>query len=334
MNRLTGKRILVTGASGRVGAPMCKRLVADDNEVWGICRYSRPGTRERLDGYGVNTRVVELYNPDFSELPGDFDHVIHLGAAVVELNDEGVMCLTTGTSFDRANEVNGIGTGQLMSRFRNAQSMLLTSTTGVYRSSENEEDHLKLAKEDDVQGIALPPTPQYSVSKQGQEVIARFCAQEFGLPTTIARMGCQATAEPRSWSDVFITLLKNGLPVPVLPKGRRQWYQFIHDDDLYDHLGGLLNVASVDPPIFNWTGTEVVDMAEVVEHIAARMGVDPNLAEDDSGVYCKLVDTSKLIERVGPCKLGWKEAWDRVLDEALPEHAAISHRRWGPEKKT
>ena len=317
MSKLTGKRILVTGASGRVGTPMCKRLVADDNEVWGICRYTRPGTRERLDRYGVNTRVVQLFNPDFSQLPSHFDHIIHLGAAVLDLDDEGVMCLTTGQSFDRANEVNGIGTGQLMSHFRNAESMLMTSTTGVYKFSETEEEHLTLVKEEDLQGLAVPPAPQYSISKQGQEVITRFCAQEFGLPTTIARLGCQVTAEPRSWTDVFVTCLKNNLPVPVIPQGRKGWYQFIHDDDLYDHLDGLLSVASVEPPIINWTGTEIVDISEVVKRMAARMGVDAELAEDNSKVFCTLVDTSKLLDIVGPCKLDWKASWDKAVDEAL-----------------
>ena len=71
-------------------------------------------------------------------------------------------------------------------------------------------------------------------------------------------------------------------PVPVLPEGRKSWYQFIHDDDIYNQLPGLLDIASTNPPILNWTGTEVVDIADVVKHIAARMGVTPELAEDPS----------------------------------------------------
>ena len=321
MEKITGKRILVTGASGRVGTPMCERLVADQNEVWGICRFSRAGTRERLDEMGVNTRVVQLHNPDFSQLPEDFDHIIHLGAAVVELTDKGQMELTCGPGFDAANDINGIGTGQLMSHFRNAKSMLLASTTGVYKASESNEEHLNPTKEDAVLGLSIPEAPNYSVSKQGQEVITRFCAQEFGLPATIARMGCAATPEVRSWSDAFMTLLKNDLPIPLVPiaEGRRGWYQFIHDDDLYAHLPGLLDIASTNPPILNWTGTEIVDIVEVVEYIAARLGITPKIAEDPSGLYCDIVDTTKLQELVGPCQYGWKECWDKILDVLAPE---------------
>lgn len=58
VDNLHGKRVVVK-ASGRVGIPVCKRLVRENNEVWGICRFSDPGIRQHLDENGVNTCVVK-----------------------------------------------------------------------------------------------------------------------------------------------------------------------------------------------------------------------------------------------------------------------------------
>ena len=79
--QLVGQRILVTGPAGQIAFPLVKRL-AEDNEVWGIARFSDPATRKRVDSVGVVTRSVDLADPDWTDLPDSFDYVLHLAARV------------------------------------------------------------------------------------------------------------------------------------------------------------------------------------------------------------------------------------------------------------
>jgi nucleoside-diphosphate-sugar epimerase len=49
---LTGRKILVAGATGQVGFAVARAL-ARDNQVYGLARLAKPGDRERLAQAGV-----------------------------------------------------------------------------------------------------------------------------------------------------------------------------------------------------------------------------------------------------------------------------------------
>ncbi len=323
MAQLEGKRILVTGATGKVGVPMCERLIAAGNEVWGISRMTDEHRKKRLDDAGVHTRRVELVDPDFSELPEDFDHVIHLGGEVCKGGETGVY-MPSGEGFTIANQVNGEGTGLLMSRFRNAKSILVVSSTGIFeqRSADRFDE---VEDEDGRFGPFHAAAPQYSASKNAQEVVARFCAREFGLPTTIARLGCQVSSIDQGLASGYIGLVAAGMPFPGFHADRPSLWQYIHDDDIFDQLAGLLDIASIAPETFNWTGPDFVDIRDVARHIAKRLGKpEPEFIQDPWGLMTTLTDTSKLAEMVGPCKVGWQEAFDRVIDDIMPEYPRVA----------
>jgi nucleoside-diphosphate-sugar epimerase len=160
---LKGKKILVTGPAGQIAHAVCRTL-APDNDVWGIARFSRPGSRDFVESLGVTTREVDLADPDFGGLPGDFDYVLHLAAYMGETDDH-----------DHALRVNAEGTGLLLGHFRDVQAVLVMSTTGVYRPHE---DPLHLYRETDPLGDAVNPNiPTYAISKIAEEAVARFCAR-------------------------------------------------------------------------------------------------------------------------------------------------------------
>lgn len=322
MVSLTGKKILVTGVSGKVGVPMSQRLLNDGNEVWGVSRFTNQDRKRRLDDMGVVTRYVDLMNPDFSELPEHFDHVIHLGGDVCQGDETGIY-MPNGKSFYLANRVNAVATGKLMSRFRNADSILVTSTTGVFEKRAAEFWDQKEV-EDGRLGPFHADAPQYSSSKNAQEAVAQFAAEEFGVKTTIARMGCQVSSIEGGLAAGYVGAIMMDMPFPGFHTDRPSVYQYIHDDDLYDHLPGLLDIAATTPETLNWTGQETVDMRDVARLIATRLGKgEPEFIADPWGLCCTLSDTTKLVEMVGPCKLDWKESFNRVMDELLPEHPRV-----------
>src|SRR6185436_18152448 len=71
-----GKKILVTGLTGQVAFPVA-RAFAKNNEVWGAARFSDAERRIELEKEGIRCVAIDLANPDFSELPNDFDYVLN-----------------------------------------------------------------------------------------------------------------------------------------------------------------------------------------------------------------------------------------------------------------
>ena len=52
---MRGSKILITGPTGQVAAPIARALAAD-NEVWGIARFSDPSARDGLEKAIVRDR--------------------------------------------------------------------------------------------------------------------------------------------------------------------------------------------------------------------------------------------------------------------------------------
>ena len=127
-------------------------------------------------------------------------------------------------------------------------------------------------REDDPIGDAGLPTPQpYSIVKIAEEAVARYCAREFDLPITIARMGS-------AYGD------RGGLPLwhlhaiaegkPVVARWDPLPYSPIHYDDINAHVEALLGAASVPATIVNWAGDVPVTVQEWSRYFADLLGVD------------------------------------------------------------
>ena len=64
-----------TGARGR--RPRA-RLLAADNQVFAMARFSNPEGREKLEACGITCITHDLFDP-FDDLPSDFDYVYYTG---------------------------------------------------------------------------------------------------------------------------------------------------------------------------------------------------------------------------------------------------------------
>src|SRR5262249_21927509 len=81
---LSGRRILLTGATGMVGAPPAHAL-ARENTVYGGARLTHAAARDGLVGAGVTPIRVDLGAADFAEIPSDVELVLNF--AVARSND-------------------------------------------------------------------------------------------------------------------------------------------------------------------------------------------------------------------------------------------------------
>lgn len=302
MTELTDKRILVTGPAGQIAFPLVERLAAD-NEVWGIARFSSPATREAVEATGCTTRVVDLTDPDWQDLPDRFDHVLHL--AIFQSPEP---------DYEQALRVNCEGTALLMTRFADADAFLDVSTIAVY---DRHPDPAHLYTEDDPIGETKQVySATYSITKITQEAVVRSMARTLGLPSTIARMN--ASYGPKGGLPAYqLDMIVNDVPIPVRTGGC--WFNPIHDDDILDQIPRLLSVASVPATIVNWSGDDAVETVEYCDFLGSLVGRTPTYRFVDDGMQGTAVDTSRRRRLIGDCSVKWKDGFRDMARRRHPD---------------
>ena len=302
MSTLRDEKILITGPAGQIAFPLAARLAAD-NEVWGIARFGDPAGRERVEKAGIQTRAIDLAEPDWGDLPDDFSVVLHLAAAIVP-----------GHDYDSAIRINAEGTGKLMERHRSARACLVMSTCGVYLSPED--GSRAVMEGDPLGGSHQPYAPTYCISKITQEAVTRFAAESFGLPTILARMNA-AYGDNGGFPAMLVEPILAEQPIPILPG--HSICSPIHEDDIYDQTAGLIAAASTPAVVTNWGGDEPVDVRELAEYIGALVGKQVRVVESDEGIHQYRLDPTRRTQLAGPCKVPWKDGVRRMLAARHPE---------------
>ncbi|ALJ18892.1 NAD-dependent epimerase/dehydratase family protein [Microbacterium sp. No. 7] len=302
------KKLLVTGASGQIAGALAGSLAARGHEVWGVARFGDEERRREIESRGVTTRRVDLADPDWSGIPADFDHVLHLAVQ-----------MGPSTDWDRAIEVNALGTGALISHFRACASILSMSTTGVYRP--HPDPWHRYVETDPLGDPISPTTPTYGVSKISQEAVARFAAREFGVPVVIGRMnasygpggGLAMKHLERLLADETITLRHD--PAPNQP---------IFEEDIADHALALLEAATVPALIVNFGGDETVTAQEWIRYMADLVGKTPRIeiAQIPGSQPGIALDVSKRISITGPDRFHWHDGMRAMVESRL---ARASH---------
>jgi nucleoside-diphosphate-sugar epimerase len=299
---LSGEKVLVTGPAGRIAHGIARTLAAD-NDVWGIARFSDSATRAEVEAIGVTTRAVDLGDPDFGDLPTDFTYLLHIAADF-------------GEDYDRGLRVNAEGTGLLLSHCRNAKAALVMSTLTVYRPHP---DPWHAFREKDPIGDAMLPNPQpYSIVKIAEEAVARYCAREFELPVTIARMG-SAYGDRGGLPLWHLQAIAEGRPVTA------RWdplpYSPIHYDDINAQVEALLDAAAVPATIVNWAGDVPITVQEWSSYFAALLGVESDVRTEvvPGASIGSVGDHTKRISITGPCGVDWKTGFRAMAAHYYPD---------------
>ena len=299
---LSGEKILITGPAGRIAYSIAKKLAAD-NEVWGIARFTDPAQQAEVEALGLTTRKVDLFNCDFGDLPRDFTYVLHIAASF----ERG--------SYDRAIRLNAEACGFVLQHCRSAKAALVMSTLAVYKPTP---DPWHPFLETDALGDMIAHDPDtYSIAKNCEEAIARYCARAFNLPVTIARMGAAYGARGGLPLNHLEALMEGRL---IEPRWDPLPYSPIHVDDIADMIEPLLGVAGVPANIVNFCGDEAVSVQEWIPYMAGLIGATPRImVKPVPGASIGSVgDTTKRRAITGPCKVHWKDGLARVIEERHP----------------
>ena len=304
---LKGHKILLTGLTGQVGGAFADQL-APHNEVWGLARYSHPGSRERVEAAGVRTVVGDYASGDFGDLPDDFDYVLHLGANT-----------KPGTA-EVAMVQNAEGTGLLMHHCRKAGAFLFVSNTSLYDSKP---DPMHRYVETDDVGGQSQHSPNYGPSKLASEGAVRVLARLFNIPTTIARLNVSygGAYDDGGLPGNYLEMLIAGAPIRI-SRGKPLMFSPIHEDDMVRHLEPMLKAASVPATIVNWGGDVSASAEDVARHLAGLIGVEPKFDFVDGGI-----PPSRILDPTFGRSLGmewlvpWKDGMRRMVQARHPEIA-------------
>ena len=298
---MKNQKILVTGPTGQVALPVSLAL-AHENEVWGAARFTDAAARKRLEAGGVRCVAVDLGSGEFRDLPGDFDYVLNLAVAKSPDGD-----------FEKDLRGNGEAAGLLMSHCRRAKAFLHCSTTGVYQPA----GHHVFRETDPLGDNHRSMMPTYSIAKIATEVVVRTMCRELRLPTTIARL-CVPYGDNGGWPWYHLLMMRGGAAIPVHAT-RPSRYTPIHEDDIIASIPGLLRAASVPATIVNWAGQEHVSIEEWCEYLGELTGLEPRCEVSPQALDSVQVDTTRLVELVGPAKVSWKEGLRRMVEARAPE---------------
>lgn len=299
---LSDEKVLITGPAGRIAHGIAKML-APDNEVWGIARFSDAAARKDVEELGVTTRAIDLGDADFGDLPTDFTYLLHIAADF-------------GEDYERGLRVNAEGTGLLLSHCRNAKAALVMSTVTVYKPHP---DPWHAFREEDPIGDAGLPTPEpYSIVKIAEEAVTRYCAREFDLPVTIARMG-SAYGDRGGLPLWHLQAIADGKPVVA------RWdplpYSPIHYDDINAHIEPLLDAAAAPATIVNFAGDVPVTVQEWSRYFADLLGVELDLRVDvvPGASIGSIGDHTKRTSITGACSVDWRDGFRAMAAHHYPD---------------
>lgn len=302
---LSDEKILITGLTGQIGFPMAEYLAAN-NEVWGLARFSEAGSRERVQDAGITAVIGDLASADYTDhLPTDFTYLVHMAAY------QG-----GGEDYDLALSINAEGTGLLMQHCQKAKAALIASTFSVYRP--NPDPHYQYTESDPLGDCHALHSPPYSVSKIGQEAVARTMSRVLGLPTTIARIN--ASYGPNGGLPAYqLDWIVNGDPVRLRAPAPSP-YNPIHQDDMNAQVEPLLAAAGTEATIVNWCGDEKVNAEDWCTHLGDLAGRAPEFVYNEfpGAPPGGAGDPTKRLSLTGPCAVDWRTGMTQMWEHRYP----------------
>ncbi len=308
MAGLSGKRVLVTGASGLVALPVAVEL-AKNNEVFAVARYSDPSQKRLIEAAGARAVQFDMANEDMSALPKSVDVVINY--AVLPPNFGNL-----------AYDVNTGATGRLARRYRDAEAFVHGSTGSLY-----EYQGERPLREDDPYGLHSAGE-NYAASKIGAEYLIRHLSVDYDLPVTIIRIF--SFYGPRGGGVTQrVDQVAAGLPVSVYP-GVRNVHTPLYEDDYVEKTIGCAGIARVGAEVVNVGGSESCTTQEYCEMAGEICGKEPIFVENGKS-WPIWADTTRMEKLLGPSKVSMREGVRRVLESTDQRLGNLHHVLGQPE---
>jgi nucleoside-diphosphate-sugar epimerase len=263
-------KLLLTGATGRVGSRLLPRLVAQGHDVRAVARSGVAA--ERVKAAGAEPVLADLFDPDgYRAALDDRDAVVHLAAVLRSTDDHEIR----QANLEATRRLAGAALDAGVARF------VFTSTNLVYPGGLG-----RPASEDDE---PAPPAAwgAYPASKAEAERALRGLHRDRGLGLRIVRLafvygeGDPHLAESLRWAGQW-------------PGHQR--LQLIHHADAAQAVGRALHAPGIDGRIYNAADESPVTAVE----LHALNGVPfPDHPAGDADLWHGMVDTTRIRQELG-----------------------------------
>lgn len=312
----SGRRALVTGATGVVGSWLVKELLAAGAEVTAFVLDLDPQSEIVRSGDLARCAVIsgaleEIPALERALLVHEPDTVFHLGAQTQVGAAQRAPLLTW--------EANVRGTYNLLEACRRhgekLQGIIVASSDKAYGEAET----LPYTE-----ASPLAAQHPYDVSKACADMIAQCYHRAYGLPVAIARCGNIYGGGDLNWARIVpgtVRSFHRGEP-PVLRSDGTLVRDYVYVRDVagaYMRLAERVAEDGVRGEAFNFSDERPLTVLELVDAIGAVMGVEgiePLVLGTASGeISAQTLSAAKARER-----LAWSPAYD--LDRGLRETVA------------
>ncbi|MBB5186945.1 nucleoside-diphosphate-sugar epimerase [Zhongshania antarctica] len=297
---LKGAKILVTGPTGQVAAPVLDAL-CDVAELTALARFSDKAARLDLEKRGIHTVRADLADMDsLAACPQDFDYVLNF--AVVK----------TGL-FDYDLAANGEGVGNLMAHCRNVKAFLHLSSTAVYQYA----GHSPRCENDALGDNHRAMFPTYSIAKIAAETVCRFAAHQFKIPTTIARLSVPY-GNNGGWPYFHLLMMKENMAIDLHPDAPNN-YNLLHSDDYVAKIPYLLAAATPEVTTTNFGGSQAVSIEEWCDYLAELTGFTPRFQNNSKAFGSLSIDTGTMHALIGETRVDWRQGIREMVRNMAPD---------------
>lgn len=296
------KKILVTGASGFVGASLCKRLEREGLSVRSVIssvRTLQQGIEDILIG------DISQKN-DWSYAMDDVLQVVHLAARVHVMHETSTDPLT---EFRR---VNVDGTANLARQAAAAGVQRFVFLSSIKVNGETTDLRRPFTAED-----APAPEDPYGVSKHEAEVLLHQVAVDTGMEVVIIRPPLVYGPGVKANFELLMKWLSRGVPLP-LAAVTQNCRSFVALDNLVDLIVTCLNHPAAANQTFLVSDGEDLSTAGLLRRMGAALGhparlfyVPPSMLKlgaqvvNKPGVYQRLCGSLQLDIVKTRRLLGW-----------------------------
>jgi nucleoside-diphosphate-sugar epimerase len=254
--------VVILGVSGKMGPTLARMAVRALDElnsphrVYGVARFSQPGTRDQLEAWGVQTITCDLLDrSQLSSLP-DSDSVIYMAGQ--KFGTTGSQHMTWG--------INTYLPALICERYLNAR-IVAFSTGNVY-------PWVPVGSGGAGEATALGPPPgEYANSCVGRERMFQFFSARHRTPGRLLRLNYAIDMRYGVLHDVASKVFA-GVPID-LAMGH---VNVIWQGDANAQAIALLDHCAAPPFVLNVTGPETVSVRRVAQILGGMFGKEPRFS--------------------------------------------------------
>ncbi len=244
-SRISGKKILVTGASGFIGTHLCNKLYINGAEIHGISRIKHSEGASNIRWWQGDLADIKIARRILSEIKPDI--IFHLASHVAGSRDLDHVLPTFHSNLTTTVNILNVATDLMCNK------IIITGS---------------LEEPGPGDSGAIPSSP-YAAAKWAGSAYARMFHALYKTPVVLARLFMVYGPGQRDLTKlipyVTLSLLRN--QSPKLSSGKRD-VDWIYVEDVVDGLIATALTPNIEGSIIDIGSGDLISIRTVVEHLS------------------------------------------------------------------